>query len=162
MTTSKGTILVTGANGGLGSAIVSQILQSSSLADDHHGLYTVRNVQRATTVGNILQTAAAVNHKYSLMPLDLSSLESVREVAADINARVADGLIPPIRALVLNAGWQEYDTQTFTDDGFDMAFQVRISAIYFPLSDLYLESGSSWNSTRLPFCWLPYSRDHFG
>jgi NAD(P)-dependent dehydrogenase (short-subunit alcohol dehydrogenase family) len=139
MATPKGTILVTGANGGLGSAIVSQIAHSPSLAQNNHGFYTVRNVQRAAGVEKALQNAGAANHKYDLVPLDLSSLASVRKVAADINDRVAKATIPPIRALILNAGWQEYDTQTITDDGFDMAFETNYLS-HFLLTLLLLKS----------------------
>lgn len=52
-------------------------------------------------------------------------MESVRAVAAEINARVEAGEIPPIRALILNAGWNEFQSQTWTEDGFDMAFAVN-------------------------------------
>lgn len=139
MTTPKGTILVTGANGGLGSAILSQIVQSPSLAQDHHGLYTVRSVQSAASAEKALQRAGSANHKYELVPLDLSSLASVRKFAADVNDRVAKGAVPPIRALVLNAGWQEYGTQTITDDGFDMAFKTNYLG-HFLLTLLLLQS----------------------
>ncbi|KAI1084418.1 NAD(P)-binding protein [Whalleya microplaca] len=139
MTAPTGTILVTGANGGLGSAIVSHILGSESLAKPHYGLYTVRNVQRAAAVQKVLQKAAGAGHKYDLVPLDLCSLASVRKAAADINSRVANGSIPPIRALVLNAGWQEYTTSTLTDDGFDMAFQSNYLS-HFLLTLLLLQS----------------------
>ncbi|KAI0602260.1 NAD(P)-binding protein [Biscogniauxia sp. FL1348] len=139
MTSQTGTILVTGANGGLGSAIVGQILNSESLAKTLHGLYTVRNVQRASAVQKVLQKAPSAEHKYDLVTLDLDSLASVREVAADINKRVAGGSIPPIRALVLCAGWQEYATQTMTDDGFDMAFQSNYLS-HFLLTLLLLQS----------------------
>ncbi|KAI3333062.1 putative short-chain dehydrogenase [Ustulina deusta] len=42
MVSNKGTILITGANGGLGKALVSQVLSSPELSQ-HHGLYTVRD-----------------------------------------------------------------------------------------------------------------------
>ncbi|KAI1639388.1 hypothetical protein F4809DRAFT_638647 [Biscogniauxia mediterranea] len=144
MTSQTGTILVTGANGGLGSAIVGRILSSEPLAKAHHGLYTVRNVQRASAVQRVLQKAPSAGHKYDLVALDLSSLASVREVAADINKRVADGSLPPIRALILCAGWQEYATQTMTGDGFDMAFQSNYLS-HFLLTLLLLQSMDTKN-----------------
>ncbi|KAI0134481.1 hypothetical protein BJ170DRAFT_591456 [Xylariales sp. AK1849] len=126
MTTLKGTILVTGANGGLGASIVSQILLDRSLSQNYHGLYTVRSPERANSVSKVLtQKSASAAHTYDLVALDLSSLASVRKVAEDVSWRVAAGEIPRIRALVLCAGWQEYTTQTWTDDGFDMAFQTN-------------------------------------
>ncbi|GAW23646.1 hypothetical protein ANO14919_132200 [Xylariales sp. No.14919] len=126
MASTKGSIVVTGANGGLGSAIVQHILDSPSLARTYRGVYTVRNTERgAATVNGVLRKAASAGHAYDLVPLDLSSLASTRKAAEDINRRVADGSIPPIRALILNAAWQEYTTHTMTDDGFDMTFQAN-------------------------------------
>lgn len=125
MASVKGSIFVTGANGGLGSAIVQHIIKSASLAKTYHGLYTVRSTERAAAVQSVLRQAKAAGHTYDLVPLDLSSLASTRKVAEDINKRVAEGSIPPIRALILNAAWQEYTTHTMTDDGFDMTYQAN-------------------------------------
>ncbi|KAI0854019.1 NAD(P)-binding protein [Daldinia vernicosa] len=135
----KGSILVTGANGGLGSAIVDQILHRPSLAQDYHGLYTVRKVENADTVRKVLQRAGKVNHHYDLVPLDLASLASVRRVAADINSRVSSGEIPPIRALILSAAYQEHGQHDFSKDGFDMSFQASYLS-HFLLTLLLLQS----------------------
>ncbi|OTB14727.1 hypothetical protein K445DRAFT_318627 [Daldinia sp. EC12] len=135
----KGTILVTGTNGGLGSAIVDQILHRPSLAQEYHGLYTVRKVETADTVKTVLRKASKVNHKYDLVPLDLASLASVRQVAADINSRVSSGELPPIRALVLSAAYQEHGQHDFTKDGFDMTFQASYLS-HFLLTLLLLQS----------------------
>ncbi|KAI0534426.1 hypothetical protein GGR58DRAFT_516144 [Xylaria digitata] len=140
MVSAKGSILVTGANGGLGSAIVQHIIDSPSLAKTYHGIYTVRNTDRgAATVSGVLRKAGSAGHAYDLVPLDLSSLASTRKAAEDINRRVADGSIPPIRALILNAAWQEYTTHTMTDDGFDMTFQANHLS-HFLLTLLLLKS----------------------
>ncbi|KAK8131471.1 hypothetical protein PG984_007909 [Apiospora sp. TS-2023a] len=137
--TPQGSIFVTGANGGLGSAIVDQIVRDPTLAANFHGLYTIRNPQRAAAVEQVLKGGGAGGHSYDLVPLDLGSLASVRAAAADVNRRVAEGSLPPIRALVLNAGWQEYTTQTWTADGFDQAFQANYLS-HFLLTLLLLES----------------------
>ncbi|KAI0007507.1 NAD(P)-binding protein [Xylariaceae sp. FL0662B] len=123
MTVARGTIVVTGANGGLGSSIVDQIIHQSSIAKDYYGLYTVRKVESAHAAKRVIRSAASIQHNYDLIPLDLSSLDSVRKAAESINKRVASGDVPPIRALVLNAGYQEHGAQNFTRDGFDMTFQ---------------------------------------
>ncbi|KAJ3552283.1 hypothetical protein NPX13_g11155 [Xylaria arbuscula] len=139
----SGSILVTGANGGLGSAIVQHILDTPSLAKTYHGLYTVRNTERATAVQSVLGDsngkAEAAGHAYDLVSLDLSSLESVRKAAEGINARVEKGEIPRIKALILNAAWQEYTTHTMTQDGFDMTFQANHLS-HFLLTLLLLKS----------------------
>lgn len=116
----KGTIVLTGANGGIGSAIVSRIVASPELSS-YYGIYTVRNA--ASTPLHLAPNTGP--HAHDTLSLDLSSLASVRAAAATINARVAAGEIPPIRALVLNAGYQEMDGQRFTDDGFDTMFEVN-------------------------------------
>jgi NAD(P)-dependent dehydrogenase (short-subunit alcohol dehydrogenase family) len=106
MPTPRGTILVTGANGGLGSAIVSHIVADSELAA-YHGLYTVRDASAPNSaLRSALSPQAGASHE--ILSLDLSRLSHVREVAAAINGRIASGEIPPIRALVLTAGVLEF------------------------------------------------------
>ncbi|KAH8883195.1 NAD(P)-binding protein [Thozetella sp. PMI_491] len=122
MSKPKGTIVITGANGGLGSALVSQIV-SSPLGREYHGVYTVRNPKTADALRSALGKGSA--HKHDTVALDLASLASVREVAADINSRVGDGSLPPIRTLILNAAFQDSTRLTMTSDGFEMSFQVN-------------------------------------
>lgn len=128
MTPRRGTILLTGANGSLGNAIASKILSSPDLATSYHGLYTVRRVDRAAALDSLLLRNASTQqqqHAHETVALDLSRLESVREVARNINERVAAGLLPPLRAIILNAAYQEHTTQDFSPDGFDMTFQCN-------------------------------------
>ncbi|KAI1074431.1 hypothetical protein F5B20DRAFT_596146 [Whalleya microplaca] len=119
----KGTIIVTGSNGGIGSSIVSRIIKSPELAS-YHGIYTVRDAS-SSPLQLLCDVISTTVHSYELLFLELSSLDSVREFAATINARVAAGEIPPIRALILNAGYQELESQSFTDDGFSMTFAAN-------------------------------------
>jgi len=112
MTKPKGTILLTGANGGLGSAIVSHIVTSSELKTSYHGIYTVRDASVANpSLDNALadRKGTAASHSHQNISLDLSRLSSVRAVAALINERVASGRIPRIHAIILNAGCEEYE-----------------------------------------------------
>ncbi|KAI0180745.1 NAD(P)-binding protein [Hypoxylon sp. FL1284] len=139
MASAKGSIFVTGANGGLGSAIVAHVLSHPSLAQNYHGVYAVRKVESANDLKKVLRGADKAKHQHDLVSLDLSSLESVRKVAADINARVASSQIPPLRALVLSAAYQEHFDQNFTQDGFDMTFQATYLS-HFLLTLLLLQS----------------------
>lgn len=109
MSSPKGSILVTGANGGLGSAIVANMLKTPDLASGYTGLYTVRKAATASQLQAALSKAPS-GHKHETLELDLGSLASVKAAAADINGRVAKGALPPIRALILNAGYQEHQT----------------------------------------------------
>lgn len=119
MSAAAGSILLTGANGGLGSAIVKQITADPRFASCR-GLYAVRDTLSASVVKQALSTAPS--DTYSLLSLDLDDLDSVRAVARTVNARVASGALPPIRALILNAGSQDFGNQTWTPSGLDRTF----------------------------------------
>lgn len=126
--TLKGSILVTGANGGLGSAIAAHLVSPPKLAA-YHGIYTVRDAHNAPALDAALRrsrsTAAAPPYSSEKVSLDLSRLSSVRKVAADIKSRISSGQIPPICALILNAGVKEFTTQTWTEDGLDLTFATN-------------------------------------
>jgi NAD(P)-dependent dehydrogenase (short-subunit alcohol dehydrogenase family) len=127
----KGSVLITGANGGLGSAFVSQFLKSP-YAKDYRGIYTVRNPTTATGLQAVVKQAPE-GHAFETLALDLSSLEKIRATAKDINARVANGTLEPIRALVLNAAFQEANGEslvpkTYTNDGYEAAFAINYLA----------------------------------
>ena len=131
----KGTIIVTGANGGLGNATVSQIVSSPQLNTSYHGVYTVRNAAAAHSLDAALADKSllhgpprgnsASSHSHEKISLDVSRLDNVRKVAAEINKRVAAGIIPRIHALILNAGYEEFEAQTWTEDGFDTTFATN-------------------------------------
>ncbi|KFA68495.1 hypothetical protein S40285_05403 [Stachybotrys chlorohalonatus IBT 40285] len=118
MATAKGTILVTGANGGLGSAIARHIASKPEFSS-YHGIYTVRDATSAPALTAALEGAT---HPHDIVSLELTNLDSVRRVADTINGRVSAGEIPPIRALILNAGSQDFGKQTWTAQGLDTTF----------------------------------------
>uniref|UniRef100_A0A8H7MYZ2 Ketoreductase (KR) domain-containing protein n=1 Tax=Bionectria ochroleuca TaxID=29856 RepID=A0A8H7MYZ2_BIOOC len=78
MASSKGTILVTGANGGLGCSIVSRIISTPELAL-YHGIYVVRNATQASALDSVLNLKKRLclglfRRKYlSLLPLVFES-----------------------------------------------------------------------------------------
>ncbi|KAI1869779.1 uncharacterized protein JN550_005760 [Neoarthrinium moseri] len=123
MAASKGTILMTGANGGLGVALVSHITASPELSA-YHCIYTVRNVDAAAALKSALANAPT-SHSHEIVALDMAKLSGVRDLASTIAARVAAGEIPPIRAALLTAGYIEYNTQNWTDEGLDLSFVVN-------------------------------------
>lgn len=134
----ESTILLTGANGGLGTAIVESIMDSPDLWPTQHCIFVARKAETAYTLKDILR-GALKRFQREIVSIDLSRLSSVRQAAKDINRRVAAGEIPPIRALLISAGFQEMTTQDFTEDGYDMTFQVNYLA-QFLLVILLLES----------------------
>ena len=120
--TQRGSILVTGANGGLGCGIVSKICSTAELSGSH-GLYIVRNASSADALRAALSNAAPGTHSYDIISLDLSRLSAVREVSASINYRIAAGEILPIRALILNAGYiNGIAEEKLSEDGFEITF----------------------------------------
>ncbi|KAF5504225.1 Short-chain dehydrogenase TIC 32 [Colletotrichum fructicola] len=133
MAMKKGTILVTGASGGLGVALASHV---STVYPAYHGIYTVRN---ASTPNVSLEAAIDPNTSHEVLSLDLGNNASIRAAAASINQRVSSGAIPPIRVLVLNAGFLEFAEQTYSKDGFDMSFAANYLG-HFLLTLLLLES----------------------
>jgi NAD(P)-dependent dehydrogenase (short-subunit alcohol dehydrogenase family) len=133
------TVVLTGANGGLGCAIVKRFVDHTDPEIAYHGIYTVRSPVHAESLRAVASRAEITGHTYDIPSLDLSNLASVRKFAEHINGQVATGVIPPIRSLILNAGYQEQTTQTFTEDGFDTTFQVNYLS-HFLLALLLLQS----------------------
>nr|BBJ34518.1 putative short-chain dehydrogenase/reductase [Alternaria solani] len=122
--TPDATILVTGAGGGLGSAIAAHV---SSRLPSYHAIYTVRDTSRPHEALRAALTSPhdGTEQQHEILSLDLARLSSVRAFAASVNRRVASGEIPPIRALILNAGLLEFEKQTWAadaDGGFDLTF----------------------------------------
>jgi NAD(P)-dependent dehydrogenase (short-subunit alcohol dehydrogenase family) len=126
MSTTRGTILLTGANGGIGGGIASEILKSSYRIT-HETIYVVRDPANAEWLKAILKRAPK-DHQHEILPLDLTSLDSVRTFAADINKRVASGFLPPLQAVILNAGIQDVTSKRFTNDGMERTFEVNYLA----------------------------------
>lgn len=122
----QGTIVVTGANGNLGTAIVRHLVSTPDLAA-YRGLFTVRDASSPKLLWSALELARSPEGAVpdNILSLDLSKLSHVRQVAAAINEQVEKGKIPPLRAIVLNAGFCEFTSQTCTDDGFDMSFAAN-------------------------------------
>ncbi|KAF4340062.1 dehydrogenase reductase [Fusarium beomiforme] len=127
MSSSQGTILVTGTNGGLGSAIVTNILGKPELARNYTGVYTVRKAAMATRLQQVLKSAPDY-HRHDVLDLDLGSLAGVRTMTTEIDRRVAAGDLPPIRALILNAGYQDHEEISMSEDGYEMSWQVNFLA----------------------------------
>ncbi|KAI3391160.1 hypothetical protein diail_7807 [Diaporthe ilicicola] len=119
----NGTVLITGANGGLGSAMAEQIVSNTDFSS-YHGIYTVRNASAAPVLDSVLARGTSSRPR-DVLSLDLTDLTKVRQVAEDINKRVSAGDIPPIRALILAAGFQDFGNQLWTEDGLDTTFAAN-------------------------------------
>lgn len=111
---SNRTVIITGANTGLGLECARNILAHN---DSWHTVLAVRDVTR----GDAAVDELAEPGNCTVMECDLASL---RSVAAFTQAfAVAD--LPPLHAVVCNAGLQVVDGTQFTPDGVEMTFGVN-------------------------------------
>lgn len=131
---SNGTIIVTGANGGLGRGYITSLAKSPH-AGSYHGIYTDRDDAAAKDLDGFLGTGAPkkAGLDWETGALDLGSLAKIRAFAAGVNARVAEGSLAPIRALVLVAGYLDVSPEAkrprrFTEDGFEAVWGINYLA----------------------------------
>src|SRR5258708_1425662 len=118
------TIILTGGTSGVGYAGARMIAASHP---DWYLVLASRNQQQG------MQTVTTLQHETGLpvpqtgfqhiegMPLDLASLASVRAFAREIAARD----LPPLHAVVCNAGLQVVSGTTYTQNGFEKTFGVN-------------------------------------
>src|ERR1700739_3544662 len=116
--------VITGGNTGLGLACASAILKSP------HGapwrvVLACRDIGRAQAAVDQLTREAGVAGQVEAMSLDLASLTSVRAFAAELTKRLSAGTIPPLHAVVCNAGVNPLNTKTATADGFASTFGIN-------------------------------------
>lgn len=136
MVTTSGTILLTGANGGIGVGFVSQLLKSP-FATNMKAVYAVRDPDAALPLQAALKHAPK-DHEYVILPANFASLEAIRAFAVEVNGRVAGGDLPSIQALVLGSGVQHCSKEAYTID-VESTFAVNYLS-NFVLSLLLLES----------------------
>lgn len=99
----SGTIIITGAAGGLGLALSEMVLQRP---EQYHAVFTVRDehAPNAKPLHDLIEFNSS-KHRARIVSLDLSKSTSIRNFCTHINSRVSAGELPPIRALVLNAAY---------------------------------------------------------
>ncbi|MBB6551304.1 SDR family NAD(P)-dependent oxidoreductase [Nonomuraea rubra] len=117
------TIVLTGGTSGIGFAAATAILR-----DEHgpwHLVLPVRDAARGRQTVESLTSAAASGNTAEAMTMDLSSLESVRTFAAELTSRATSETLPPVHALVCNAGVQMGTNLIHTADGFESTFAIN-------------------------------------
>ncbi|MDO3639356.1 SDR family NAD(P)-dependent oxidoreductase [Mycolicibacterium arseniciresistens] len=108
------TAVITGANSGLGFECVRALLDTNP---SWHIVLAVRDAHRGAEAVGRLGSAA----RCTVLPLDLASLTSVR----DFPTRLAERELPPLRALVCNAGLQVVSGLERTPAGVELTFGVN-------------------------------------
>ncbi|MGA5465509.1 SDR family NAD(P)-dependent oxidoreductase [Mycobacterium sp. NPDC050041] len=125
--TADRTVVITGANSGLGFECAQALLDTDP---SWHIVLAVRDTRRGAEAVDRLGCAP----RCTVLPLDLASLRSVREFPARLAARE----LPPLRALVCNAGLQVVSGLERTVDGVELTFGVNHLG-HFALVDGLLE-----------------------
>lgn len=113
------TVLITGGTGSLGRE-TARILARA-------GRTVVITGRKASA-----ETAAALGEHVAGLPLDLGSLADVRRFAADLLTRD----LPPLHAVVCNAGIQTVSGTATTADGFEQTFGVNHLAHFLLVREL--------------------------
>ena len=126
MTPSARTVLITGGTGSLGTATVRALARRY---DGWHAVVTGRDLAR--TESRAAALAAKAGLPVTPLQLDLESLDAVRAFARDWPGR---GL-PPLHALVCNAGTMVVSGERRTADGYEVTFAVNHLA-HFLLAEL--------------------------
>lgn len=127
---SEHTIIVTGGNSGLGYEAAKNIAHTNQ---NDTIIIASRNQTKAETARKRMVNETG-NHNIFTRPLDLGSLQSVRDFARDF--KQAD--FPPLYALVCNAGLNP-TTLSYTKEGFETTFGVNYLG-HFLLVNLLLSS----------------------
>lgn len=120
------TVVITGGNAGIGKATAEAVARLGARV-----VITARNAERGSeAVEEIRRTSG--NDAVECVPLDLASLSSVRQCAADLLEQ-----LPTIHVLDLNAGGIIGDRRE-TEDGLEAQFQVNHLG-HFLLTHLLLD-----------------------
>lgn len=120
MTEPDRTIVMTGASRGIGRVAARRLVREGSRAH----LVLLNRGDSPDLVEELRAHGGAV----SVVRTDLSRLRSVADAAAAVAERVREGMLPPIRTLVCNAGVQHTNALTETADGFESTFAVNVLA----------------------------------
>lgn len=135
-----GTVIITGAAGGLGLALAEKTINHPEPLTK---IFTIRDCSAANA--QPLVSLVETHEDAEIEELDLSDLDAVRKFALDINQRVASEQLPPIRALILNAAIIPFSNQRLyvsaesEEKKMEMMFAVNHLA-NFLLTLLLLES----------------------
>lgn len=111
---------MTGATRGIGRVAAGHLVTAAA------GTHLVLLVRGSAS--GLTEQLAASGGTGSVIGADLSSLRSTADAASEIVARLDSGTLPPLRALVCNAGVQYTNDRTETVDGFEATFAVNVLA----------------------------------
>ncbi len=114
-----GSYVITGAGRGLGLAAAEVLLRTDP---DCHVVAAVRD----PNAPDLRDRLGAADGRVHVLPCDVADLSSVRSAASRLIGMVQDGTVPPLRALVGNAGVQAGSASSRTTDGFERTFATNV------------------------------------
>lgn len=128
------TVLITGGTSGIGLAAARTVLRSPN--GPWHVIVANRDPARARAAVEELTRSAATGNTVESLAVNLASLSSVRSFAGALTARVRSGQVPPIQAVICNAGVQAGTELTLTADGYESTFGVNHLAHFLLVNEL--------------------------
>lgn len=93
-------------------------------------------LNRGAPAGGLVEELRAAGSDVSVLQADLSSMTSVADAADELIEAVVSGRLPPIAALVCNAGVQHTNATTETVEGLEATIAVNVLANHLLLSRL--------------------------
>lgn len=118
----NGTVIITGANGSLGSKIALKIARQQPFV---HLLLTARDVWSKSVADISKEIRSLGPRSFENAKLDLASFRSVRKFTKNTVDRVRTGDIPSIQLLINCAAIASFKADASTEDGFDLVYQTN-------------------------------------
>jgi len=116
----KQTVIVTGGNEGLGYACAEAMACS-----DQKWCVIIAGHERDRIAAAAEKLRQSSRAHVEPMLLNLGSQRSIRYFSENLSEKLRDGHLPPLRALVCNAGVQMGTGISYTTDGFEQTFGVN-------------------------------------
>src|SRR5581483_6690239 len=126
-----GTVLITGGTGSLGHQAAKSIASS-----DRPPAVVITGRDGAAAGRAAAALATATGAEVRGMALDLGSLADVRRFAGALTAELGAASLPPLRAVVCNAGVQSVSATRLTTDGYEQTFAVNHLAHFLLVREL--------------------------
>ncbi len=112
------TVLITGGHGGIGFECAKEL----AIRFRCDLILAGRSPDRMTQAAQELERLGGI--KVTQLPLDISSLCSVREAAAELRRRLDSHEVDGLQALVCNAGTRFFDLR-YSSDGYELTFATN-------------------------------------